>query len=158
MTSVDVALVGCCAAKASSPRAARELYLSTLFSKARAFAERPPFVAWSIVSAGVGLVAPDEIVAPYDRKISDLDADAREAWGERIVDDLVVAYPGIGTGDVRLWLLFGESYDRAIPWRRLAPIEIVRPLRGLQVGERLRWFNRAADGAPRFQVPMRFAS
>src|SRR6266508_6085183 len=63
---VKLYLVSCVSEKRSAPSAARDLYVSSLFRKARAFVEAQ-HAPWFILSAEHGLVHPDTVIAPYDR-------------------------------------------------------------------------------------------
>lgn len=62
----DVLLVACVKEKQPKPAAARDLYVSALIRKERAYAQRRG-QPWFIFSAEHGLVAPTEWLAPYDR-------------------------------------------------------------------------------------------
>jgi hypothetical protein len=76
-----VLLVSCGKAKVEQPSAARDLYTSPRFRKARAYAEANED-AWFILSAEHGLVAPDEWLGPYERYLPDTPPSYRRAWGE----------------------------------------------------------------------------
>ena len=67
---VHIVLVACVKSKGTRPAAAKDLYISALFRKERAYAERAG-VPWFILSAEHGLVAPDEWLAPYERYLAD---------------------------------------------------------------------------------------
>jgi hypothetical protein len=63
-----VCLVSCVSSKAVRALPARDLYISALFIKARAYVEslRCP---WFILSAEHGLVHPDAVIAPTRRPL-----------------------------------------------------------------------------------------
>lgn len=85
-----VGLVGCVKSKGSAPVAAQDLYTSAPFRGRRAFVELS-CEAWYILSAEHGLVAPDEVLAPYDRTLSGASRDEKRRWSERVlvqIDDL----------------------------------------------------------------------
>ena len=102
-----VVLVACAKSKVSQPAAAKDLYSSARFRKARAYAEKlgDP---WFILSAEHGLVAPDEWLAPYERYLPDTphNIDERGAsgwwpdsnccWGETSRDRLIELHAGRG--------------------------------------------------------------
>ena len=73
-------LVACVKEKRSVPSAARDLYVSPLFRKERAYAERSG-LPWFILSAEHGLLGPDEWIAPYERYLPDTPSAFRQAWG-----------------------------------------------------------------------------
>jgi hypothetical protein len=88
VAGVDLVLVGCVKEKVDRPGAARDLYISPLFAKERAYAEASG-APWFILSAEHGLVAPEEVLAPYDLRLSKTSVDYRRDWGIRVVDRLV---------------------------------------------------------------------
>lgn len=73
-----VALLSCVKRKCDGPVLARDLYTSPLFRGLRRHAETHAD-AWYILSAEHGLLAPDELVARYDRTLLRMSSDARRA-------------------------------------------------------------------------------
>ncbi|PND57507.1 hypothetical protein CRM90_10875 [Mycobacterium sp. ENV421] len=139
----DILLVTCVKTKQEKPCAAKDLYTSTLFKKQRAFAENLG-VAWFILSAEHGLVAPDEWLAPYERYLPDTPAVYRTAWAGWVAE--------------RLDLLAGPVAGKVIEIHASAPyLNVVRPLleakgatvvdplKGLAQGERLAWYSGVDD-------------
>jgi hypothetical protein len=63
-----VALVPCVKAKRDEPSPASQLYDSTWFRKARAYAEAKADT-WRVLSAKHGAVHPGKIIAPYDASL-----------------------------------------------------------------------------------------
>lgn len=59
-----VYLVACTKTKAAGPRAAKDLYTSPWFRKARRYVESRPG-CWFILSAEHGLLDPETVIAPY---------------------------------------------------------------------------------------------
>jgi hypothetical protein len=95
-----------------------------------------------ILSAKHGLLHPDTIIEPYEQRLPA--GPARLAWGRRVAQQLDAAEPDL---DVGLVVLAGSAYadafdpeDRDWPWEE--------PLRGLGIGERIAWLNRAVREAP----------
>ena len=82
-----IGLVGCVKGKASSPRPAKDLYVSPLFKGRRAYVERT-CDEWWILSALHGLVDPDNVVAPYDLAMGDLGRSDRRVWSEAVLCDI----------------------------------------------------------------------
>lgn len=78
----DLALVGCSGKKLARPALARDLYLGTQFRMERGAAEA---IArrWRILSARHGLLAPTDIVAPYDDGLPHT-GEALRAWQQRV--------------------------------------------------------------------------
>ncbi len=65
----DVYLVSCVSKKRSSRAPAKDLYLSDWFIKARNFVEANGG-PWFILSAEHGLVAPDDLLEPYEKTLN----------------------------------------------------------------------------------------
>jgi hypothetical protein len=63
-----VLIVSCGSAKAQAPSPARELYTGSLTRAAIRYATASG-LPWRILSAEHGLVCPDEVIAPYERRI-----------------------------------------------------------------------------------------
>lgn len=128
-------------AKAPSPRAARDLYVSPLFVRERAYTEALG-VPWFILSAEHGLVAPDEWLAPYERYLPDTPASYQEVWGRWVVERLALL-----AGDLHgrvIEVHASGDYVRAIegPLRNRGAV-VLEPLQGLRPGERLAWYDAA---------------
>jgi hypothetical protein len=140
---VEVVLVTCVKEKAESPRAAKDLYTSSLFRKERAYAEASG-APWFILSAEHGLVAPDEWLAPYERYLPDTPPSYREAWADWVVQRLTLL-----CGDLRGMVLeIHASEDYLSPLRpKFARVgaTIREPLKGLRQGERLAWYGTVAE-------------
>ena len=78
-----IALVSCVKQKQSVPAPARDLYTSALFSKARRYAESHAG-RWFILSAKYGLVAPDQVIDPYEQTLNTMAARERREWARRV--------------------------------------------------------------------------
>lgn len=141
----DLVLVGCVKKKLDVPAPARELYTSPLFRKERAYAEQAG-VPWFVLSAEHGLVAPDEVVAPYDLRLSKTSRDYRRAWGARAVERL-----GEVVGPLRgkaIEVHAGSAYTDSVRDILIrAGATVVEPLAGLPMGARLAWYGRPAAEA-----------
>lgn len=139
-------LITCAKSKRTSPAAAKDLYLSPRFRKARTYAARSGS-PWFILSAEHALVGPDEWIAPYDRYLPETPRDYRVAWGEWAAARLELL-AGPLQGRV-IEIHAGAAYIQplAIPLtRRGAHIE--RPLEGLTSGRWQGWYDARADGQP----------
>lgn len=141
--AADLVLVGCVKQKLDHPAAARDLYISPLFAKERAYAEASG-APWFILSAEHGLVAPDEVLAPYDLRLSKTPSEYRRAWGIRVVNRLgEVAGPLNGK---RIEVHAGSAYiDPIRPLLTQHGAYVVEPFAGLKLGPRLAWYK---NGAP----------
>jgi hypothetical protein len=138
-TGSDLLLVTCVKEKASTPRAAKDLYTSTLFRKERAYAEQSG-LPWYILSAEHGLVAPDEWLAPYERYLPDTPRSYREAWGR-----WVAARLALFEGDLRGRRIEIHASEEYVGWLRphLTSLGagLQEPLKGLAQGQRLAWYG-----------------
>lgn len=134
------ALVSCGKLKLATPAPAKELYRSTLFKKARAFAEAH-YDGWFILSARHGALRPDTLVAPYEEKLSPGRA---EDWATQVVEALGRQLPP----GSRIDFFGGGAYDGVARGLEKLGHPVHRPLEGLQVGERLRWYKQREHLAP----------
>lgn len=128
-----VALISCGKRKASAPTPAKDLYLSPRFRTARAIAEGRGW-RWYVLSALHGLVAPDQIIAPYDLTLMGAGRKHRRSWASKVlkqIDDNLK--PG-----AHIVLLAGRDYTEflAEPLRQKGYL-VNEPLAGLRQGEQL---------------------
>lgn len=138
----DILLITCVKEKLPNPAAAQDLYVSALFRKERAYAERSG-LPWFILSAEHGLVAPTEWLAPYERYLSDTPTSFREAWGAWVVERLeLLAGPLRGkVVEVHAGSAYVDAIRRPLAFKRAI---LVEPLRGLAMGQRLAWYGAGA--------------
>ncbi|OBK55139.1 DUF6884 domain-containing protein [Mycobacterium kubicae] len=137
--SADILLVTCVKTKGTRPCAAKDLYISTLFKKQRAYAEKTG-VPWFILSAEHGLVAPDEWLSPYERYLADTTMSYRAAWGAWVAARLELL-GGPLQGKV-IEIHAGSTYVDAVrPELERLGARLVDPLHGLQMGPRLAWYG-----------------
>lgn len=136
---VDVVLVGCVKSKLTHAVPAKDLYISPLFRKERAYAEAAG-ERWFILSAEHGLVAPDEILQPYELRLSTTPASYRQQWGVNVVQQLQdVAGPLRGkTIEVHASSAYIDPIRAGVV---KAGAHLVEPLAGLALGQRLAWYS-----------------
>jgi hypothetical protein len=140
----DAILLGCVKMKDKVPRAAKDLYISPLFRGRRRYAEASG-KPWWIVSAEYGLLAPEEVVAPYDTLIGSRPLAERRQIANQVADRLAEEL-GPLSGKL-LELHAGIEYADAIgPELRRRGAQLVRPLEGLSFGRQLAWYS--AGGGP----------
>lgn len=141
-SAADIILVTCVKSKTARPSAAKDLYISPLFKKQRAYAEKAS-VPWFILSAEHGLVAPDEWLAPYERYLPETPASYRRAWGIWVAARLeLLAGP---LQDKIIEIHAGSAYLEVVrPELEKRDARIVDPLEGLQMGSRLAWYGNTA--------------
>ena len=136
---LTVLLVGCVSEKLPAPGPARYLYASTLFRLRRAYAEslRLP---WYILGAKYGIVDPEEIIAPYDTRLSDLSAPESRAWGGKVFTQLEATVGALCGRTFEFHA--GKSYVETVqPRLEAAGATVLWPLKGLRIGEQLHWYK-----------------
>ena len=138
----DLVLVSCVSKKRASPVPARDLYVSDLFRKARAYVEqlgRP----WFVLSAKYGLVHPDEVIEPYDVTLNNMGTAKRRCWAHGVLTNLTPHLERVDS----ITFLAGQRYREFLeqPLRARGLIVNV-PMRWLKIGEQLRWLNLRLDG------------
>lgn len=176
-----IGLISCGKAKLTHAAPAAELYTSTLFRWSAEYCRRY-CDRWAILSAKHFVVLPDQVIEPYDLTLEDLDVDYRRQWIGNVnwqlyskfdhlwelvrgPEERFVMEPGhvlthrrvIGIKGVEFVVLAGEAYAQGLtgPFGRTYPATF--PLRGLGVGQRLRWLKTALEGNMS-QVELQFKS
>lgn len=131
-------LIPCAATKQPGRHQAKDLYVSDLFKKARAYAEQKAD-QYFILSAKHGLLEPDDELNAYEKTLNKMSRAARSAWSSEVFADLRLI---IGAGD-HVIILAGEKYREQLPDRLKklgATVEI--PLQGLGIGKQLQWLKK----------------
>jgi hypothetical protein len=139
--------------------AARDLYCSDWFIKAREYVETLN-VPWFILSAKYGLVRSRQRLRPYERTLANMTRAEQRAWATRVVRQLQRI---VRRGD-RVVLLAGWIYRRDLePALRNLGARAEAPLKRLSFGEQKAWLQRRAEratrapqGNPRSQSHARF--
>ena len=136
--SVALYLVSCVKTKGPGPAAAKELYQSAWFRKARAYVERTRR-PWFILSAKHGLVGPVEVIEPYEQTLKRMPVKDQRQWADQVLLKLAPHLPETGS----ICFLAGEAYRRFLA-RELEGrgYEVVVPMAGLASGKQLAWLNR----------------
>jgi hypothetical protein len=133
-----VVLVGCSRTKGPAPAPARTLYESARFHLASSWAQASG-LPWFVLSGRHGLVAPDEVLAPYDFDLGAAGAAQVNAWAGRVAADLLGRVPGLRSAV----LLAADPYaDPVAACLTGAGVRSERPLAGLDPAACLR---RLAD-------------
>ncbi|AEB44258.1 DUF6884 domain-containing protein [Micromonospora maris] len=136
----DIALIGCVKSKLDHPAPARDLYVSPLFIRRRAYAERHAR-RYYILSAEHGLVLPETVLAPYDTALAEQSKDYRRVWGQWVAAKLMRAESKVRDRVVEIHA--GDEYAQAIVLLLTqAGATVRRPLAGLPLGEQLAWYDR----------------
>ena len=138
------ALISCSKTKGDYRAPAGELYTSALFSKSRRLADACG-LSFSILSAKHGLLAPDEIIEPYDLTLKTASKDFKEEWGRRTAKQIEARLSSYKQ------LIFFAGSDYSDPLRMNIDDfdrRVLLPLDGLSLGFRL----SVLDHASRFKT------
>lgn len=79
-----IGLIGDVRAKHGVAMPAKELFVSALFQARRGYAERVCDL-WFILSAGHGLLHPDQVIKPYDRTLTGESKATKEQWARKVL-------------------------------------------------------------------------
>ena len=132
-----IVLVSCVKSKRSQPSPARDLYTSTLFKGASAYAEEVGD-RWFILSAKYGLLDPDKVVSPYEKTLNKMPVAERLAWAKEVLADLE---PLAKPGDEVVFLAGTRYRENLIePLKRIG-CQIAVPMVGLPFGKQLSWLK-----------------
>ncbi|HXF71491.1 MAG TPA: hypothetical protein VNO79_02645 [Actinomycetota bacterium] len=136
-----IGLVGCVKSKRARPAPARDLYTSPLFRGARRFVEWS-CDRWFVLSAEHGLVAPERVLAPYERTLTTASQEERRRWVERVLEQLEREL-GPDLSPHAFEVHAGSAYldhglARGIEERGG---RVERPLQGLGLGARLAFYK-----------------
>lgn len=130
-------LVACVKTKRKSRAPAKDLYISDLFTKARAYVESKGG-RWRILSAKHGLVDPDKIIGPYELTLNKMGVADRRKWAADVLKKLVRVKPQ----PKQIIMLAGVKYrEYLIPELQQSGIDVVVPMEGLAFGEQLSWLG-----------------
>jgi hypothetical protein len=148
----DVILVGCVRTKKAVASAACELFASPLFEGRRRYAAgagRP----WYILSAKFGLLAPGDVIGPYDVYLADQSPGYRKAWGEFVTAQLEQHEQGLGGR--RIEVHAGAAYADPLRGPLAARGAVLAvPLAHLRQGEQLAWYGgHRAEDSPELRSP-----
>ena len=132
-------LISCVSRKRDVKCPARELYISTWFSRARALAEQEHSL-WFILSALHGLLPPDTEILPYNQTLYTMSIGDRKAWSERVIKEMQCLLPP--TAD-EIVILAGATYrEFLLPWLEKRYV-VSLPMQGMRIGQQLNWLNNA---------------
>jgi hypothetical protein len=143
---MKIHLVSCVAGKLDQPAAAADLYQSDWFFKARAYAEAHAS-PWFILSAKHGLLAPNQVTAPYDDTLNGKPLHQRLAWGEMVAGQINDYCP---TG-CQIVMLAGRAYREAVtasPLFRNRLSNTSAPLQNMGIGLQKQWLAQNTPPLP----------
>jgi hypothetical protein len=109
--AVSVILIGCVRTKRSSACAAADLFASPLFEGRRRYAEAAG-LPWYILSGKFGLLAPEDVIGPYDVYLADQSPAYRKAWGEFVTAELEQKQPDLRGHTIEVHAGAGPAGDK----------------------------------------------
>jgi hypothetical protein len=128
-----IALVSCAKKKRQERVPARDLYLSELFRRYRAYAIANAD-RWFILSAKYGLLDPDRVIDSYDCTLNDMSAQERRDWATRVQQQLQQSLPP----GAEVIILAGSRYREGIePFLSANGFAVSVPFKGLGIGKQL---------------------
>ena len=128
-------LLSCVRKKRSTATAAKDLYISDWFRKARAYVEHRGG-PWFILSAAHGLLSPDTVIGPYEKTLNDMSAQQRREWARRVTEQMERLLPRCDEVEVLAGARYREFLMQYLSSRNAA---VRTPLEGLRIGEQLHW-------------------
>lgn len=122
---------------------AEDAYCSSLFNKSADWAKNRD-MRFAILSAKYGLTNRNRAIKDYDLTLNELNAEKRKQWANGVLNDLKT--DGLPE---KVFLLAGSNYSSELkPLLENEGIEVIQPLMGMQIGERLsylttdnKWFD-----------------
>ena len=122
---------------------AEDAYCSSLFNKSADWAKNRD-MRFAILSAKYGLTNRNKAIQDYDLTLNELNAEKRKQWANGVLNDLKT--DGLPE---KVFLLAGSNYSSELkPLLENEGIEVIQPLMGMQIGERLsylttdnKWFD-----------------
>ena len=144
-SSADAVLVGCVATKRDRAVAAKDLYRSALWDKRRSYAEATG-KPWAILSSEYGLVAPDQVIEPYDRYMGDQSLEYRQQWSSTTAEAIGDWCRDIDASSIEIHA--GKNYTANGLELGLHEqgIDVLRPLAHHRQGEQLAWYDARLKG------------
>jgi hypothetical protein len=118
--------------------AARNLYCSDWFNKARAYVEAQN-KKWFILSGKYHLLRPTAVIEPYESTLNKMSRDERLIWAKKVQTSLKgVCQPGDS-----VIILAGLRYrEHLASWLKERGCHVEVPLRRMGIGKQLHWFKQ----------------
>lgn len=137
-TGKTIGLISCVSKKKDGSHKAKDLYISSLFFKAKEYAEKN-LDKYYILSAKYGLLDPDEVIETYNETLKDKKVDERKKWAEDVFVKLKLL---LGKDDEIVFL--AGKYYREFLETKLDEIGISYqvPLTNYPIGKQLQWYDK----------------
>ena len=134
-------LVSCVSQKTPYPAPARDLYVSPLFQKERAYVLKSGS-PWFILSAEHGLVHPDDVLAPYEKTLNNMRVAERRAWAEKVQSQMEQVLPDADEVIIFAGVRYREHLE---PWLRHSFASVRVPMQSLQIGKRCSGYQKMSQ-------------
>lgn len=118
---------------------ADRLYTSTLFQRASRYAVEK-CDRWFILSARHGLVAPGQVIEPYDIGFNDLSDQERFEWAQNVMQFLL--RERITTHDTLILLASKSVREYLVPVLESRRLRFEIPIEGMNAVEQMRWLGQ----------------
>ncbi|MCY4578106.1 MAG: hypothetical protein OXD31_03570 [Chloroflexi bacterium] len=135
--TVTIYLVSCVSQKQPNPAAAKDLYISPWFKKARRFVDATG-LPWFVLSAKYGLSHPDRLVDPYELTLNNMPVKNRRLWADRV---LVQLRPHLDGVDIVVFMAGLRYREFLAPALRHYGLKVSVPMEGLRMGQQLQWLT-----------------
>lgn len=133
-----IVLVACVSLKIETKAAARDLYCSPWFIKARKYAERFGD-KWFILSSLHGLLAPEQVIEPYEQTLYTARKPERDAWAANVARGINST---IAPGSTII-ILAGKIYRESLVHLLKERFSLEIPMQGLGIGQQLQFLENA---------------
>jgi len=135
---MKVGLISCVKSKLNTKSKAKDLYTSTLFTKAYAYAERN-YDQIFILSALHGLLDDEKEIEPYDLTLNTMKQKERLSWARKVRESVNKKI----SKDAEIFIHAGWKYREFLAHNLVFDGYIVNvPLEGLGIGKQLQWYSR----------------
>lgn len=133
-----IVLISCVSKKRDYVCKARDLYVSELFVKSLEYAKRKLNAdEIFILSAKYGLLSLDEVIAPYNKTLNDMNKDDRKKWSNLVIEQLE---KHINIHEDEVIFLAGKKYrEYIIPYIKNSIV----PMEGLRIGQQLKFLKES---------------
>lgn len=153
--TVRVGLVGCVKSKLSVPAPAEELYVSPLFRGRRAVVQRT-CDRWFILSAAHGLVAPQQVLDPYDVTLNSVGRRQRRDWAVQVLCQIDVEFAGLATAVFEVHAGSAYTDHGLVDGLQAGGATVELPVAGMALGQQLAFYaQQPAASGPATDARMR---
>jgi hypothetical protein len=131
-------------------RAAEQFDPSPVFRRGRDFCSRL-YDEWYILSAAHGLLAPHRVIGPGELSFHQLNAECRAAWGSNVASMLRERQTQMVMPVT--FVIYASQLYADVLLRTAPDLVFERPLAGMSLSERLRWYDERLVLRSRLLLP-----